>query len=154
LSSSALQDLDEEAEVLKLSMQSLKEYYGLNLGRHAKSAREIGYQLGLELARSLPHPAPEDVNEVVKLLAWYWSTYRIGELFWANQERSLLAIRNCSDCIGQGYGAGYTLCPFKEGLLKAVLEAKLCRQFLVREVECCGTCAPNCVFEIKSTPED
>jgi hypothetical protein len=31
----------EEAEVLKLSMQSLKEYYGLNPGRHAKSAREI-----------------------------------------------------------------------------------------------------------------
>lgn len=144
-----LQDDEEEASILKLSMRALREYYGLNPGKHAESARGLGYQLGIGLAKILPSSPSADLDAVVKDLALYWSRNAIGEMSWMDRGNLLLAINNCSDCLGKSYGAGYTLCPFKEGLLAAFLGVKLGKPFRVREIECCGTQAANCLFKIE-----
>lgn len=137
--------VDEKAELLKLSMQSLKEHYGLKPGKHRSPARAIGYQLGLEVAKGLSSTGFDDV--IVELSA-YWSRNGIGEMSWKDRTHLLLKIQDCSDCLGQSYGAGYTLCPFKEGLLEAVLDTKTNTSYKVKEIECCGTQAPGCVFQI------
>jgi uncharacterized protein len=139
------ESFDEEANLLKLSMQSLKEHYGLKPGKHSNPAREIGHQLGRDLANRL---SATNLDAVIDELAAYWSQNGIGEMSWEDRAHLLLKIRDCSDCLGQAYGAGYTLCPFKEGLLEAVLQAKTSSHFKVREIECCGTQAPNCLFQI------
>ncbi len=135
----------EQAELLKLSMQSLKEHYGLKPGKHRNPARAIGYQLGLEVANGL---SSTDLDDVIDELSAYWSRNGIGEMSWQDRAHLLLKIRDCSDCLGQSYGAGYTLCPFKEGLLEAVLNTKTDTAYKVTEIECCGTQAPACVFQI------
>jgi predicted hydrocarbon binding protein len=143
-------ELEEQASIIKLSMHTLKDHYGLNPGKYRKPVRSIGFQLGLELARILPTEAIRDVDSVVKQLSSYWMKYGIGEMFWVDRgEEMLLGIQFCSDCIGRG--AGYTTCPFKEGILEAVLESKLENKYRVDEVECCGSPAPNCVFKIEPT---
>ncbi len=137
--------MDDEAELLKLSMKSLKEHYGFNPGKHRKSARDIGYQLGLELAN---HLSAKGFDPVIDELSSYWNRNGIGEMAWEDRAGRLLRIRSCSDCIGAASGAGYTMCPFKEGLLEAVLKTRTDSSFNVQEMECCGTLAPYCVFQI------
>ncbi len=139
------ESFDEEATVLKLSMQSLKEHYGLRPGKHANPAREMGHQLGRELANRI---SATGLDGVITELAAYWSQNGIGEMSWEDRSHLLLKIRDCSDCLGQAYGAGYTLCPFKEGLLEAVLQARTNGHYKVREIACCGTQAPSCLFQI------
>jgi len=136
---------EAEADLLKLSMQSLKEHYGLKPGKHSIAAREIGHQLGRDLANRF---SANKFDSVVEELAAYWKQNGIGEISWQDRDHLLLKIRDCSDCLGQAYGAGYTLCPFKEGLLEAVLQARTETVYKVREIECCGTQAPNCLFQI------
>ncbi len=139
----------EEAAILKLSMQTLKEHYGLNPGKHAKTVRGIGYQLGVELANDL---RSGDVRSLVSELAEYWLKNEIGEMSWEDEKQGLLAVNFCSDCLGRSYGAGYTLCPFKEGLLEAVFDSKLGRKYKVTEIECCGTQDAGCLFRIDYSP--
>ncbi len=126
-------------------MQSLKEHYGLKPGKHRSPAKQIGYQLGLELAHRINSTS---LDPIVDELADYWSQNGIGEMGWEDRPNLQLKIENCSDCLGKAYGAGYTLCPFKEGLLEAVLTTKTGSNYRVKEIECCGTQAPHCVFQI------
>lgn len=137
--------VDEEANLLKLSMQSLKEHYGLKPGKHSNPAREIGRQLGRDLANKL---SATSLDTAIDELAAYWIQNGIGEMSWQDRSQLLLKIQDCSDCLGKAYGAGFTLCPFKEGFLEAVLQARTGNTFKVREIECCGTQAPNCLFQI------
>ncbi len=136
---------DEQAELLKLSMRSLKEHYGLKPGKHRNPAKAIGYQLGLEVANGI---SSTSLDAVIDELSAYWLRNGIGEMSWQDRTHLLLKIRDCSDCLGQSYGAGYTLCPFKEGLLEAVLSTRTDTPFKVKEIECCGTQAPACVLQI------
>lgn len=141
----------EQAAIIKLSMQTLKMHYGLNPGKFREPVRKIGYQLGSELARILlEQKKVSDVDGVVNELAQYWLHYGIGEMHWVDRGEMLLAIQFCSDCLGRGYGAGYTICPFKEGLFEAVIQSKLGKNYHVEELECCGTQATNCLFKIES----
>ncbi len=140
--------IDDEAELLKLSMKSLKEHYGFNPGKERKAARDLGHQLGIELSNRI---TGKTIDPIVDQLAGYWIRNGIGEMSWQDRTNMLLKIESCSDCLGQGRGAGYTLCPFKEGLLEAVLTTKTGSNYKVQEVECCGTLAPSCVFEISQT---
>jgi predicted hydrocarbon binding protein len=144
---------EEEASILKLSMKTLKNHYGLNPGKYRRPVRSIGYQLGMELSRVLSNESLKDIDSIVKELSSYWVKYGLGEMFWADRAEMKLAIQFCSDCIGRAYGAGYTICPFKEGLLEAILESKLGKKYRVTEVECCGTQESNCVFRIEQTNE-
>jgi uncharacterized protein len=137
----------EEASILKLSMLTLKEHYGLNPGKLADTAKAIGYQLGQELAHSM---STYSLRELVGELASYWSANGIGRMSWEDEESLLLKLEECSDCLGRGYGAGYPLCPFKEGLLEAVLTMSLQKSFKVKEIECCGTGASRCLFKISA----
>ena len=134
----------EEASILKLSMQTLKEHYGLNPGKHAKTVRGIGYQLGSELGRGF---SSNDLTSLISEIGEYWRKNEIGEMSW---ESGMLRVNFCSDCIGRSYGVGYTLCPFKEGLLEAVLTTRLGEKYEVREVECCGTQSSGCLFKIET----
>lgn len=67
----------EEAEILKLSMKTLKYHYGLNPGKHAKTVRGIGYQLGSELAGML---CSRDMASLIAELGEYWKKNEIGEM--------------------------------------------------------------------------
>ena len=138
---------DEEAAILKLSMKTLKDHYGLNPGKHAKIVKSIGHQLGTELSTRFQS---KDMHSVINELSEYWLRNKIGEMSWEDEQEGLLAVNFCSDCFSRSYGAGYVLCPFKEGLLEAVLESRLGQQFSVTEVECCGTQAPGCLFKIEA----
>lgn len=137
---------NEEAEILKLSMKTLKEHYGLNPGKHARTVRGIGYQLGLELANDL-HSI--DIKSLISELGEYWKRNEIGEMSWEDENEGLVAVNFCSDCISRSYGAGYVLCPFKEGLLEAVLATRLGQKYRVTEVACCGTQSPGCSFKLE-----
>ncbi len=137
---------EEESAILKLSMRTLKDHYGLNPGKHAKIVKRIGYQLGSELSTRF-HST--EMSSLIAELCEYWLRNKIGEISWENEKEGLLAINFCSDCFSRSYGAGYVLCPFKEGLLEAVLHSKLLEEFKVTEVECCGTQAPGCLFRIE-----
>lgn len=142
----------EEAAIIKLSMQTLKMHYGLNPGKYRKPVKSIGYQLGAELAKILPQQGSKDVQQVVKDLSSFWMRHEIGEMGWVSNGEGLVRIQFCSDCLGRSYGIGFTLCPFKEGLLEAVLKSRLDTNFHVEEIECCGTQAEGCLFKIESNP--
>ena len=134
----------EDAEMLKLTMKALKEFYGLNPGKQAASVRETGNKLGLVFADGF---VDGDSEEVIEQMAEFWVKNGIGEMRW-DKETGLLKIDNCSDCLGRSYGAGYTLCPFKEGFIGAVLSKKTGQQVVVSETECCGTLADGCRFKV------
>jgi predicted hydrocarbon binding protein len=140
----------EEVAILKLSMQTLKEHYGLNPGKHSKTVRAIGYQLGTELANMFHS---NELNSLFTELSKFWVENGIGEMSWEDEKQGLFAINFCSDCLGRSYGAGYTLCPFKEGLLEAVFDLRLGRNFKVTEIECCGTRSQGCLFQLEYNPE-
>ena len=145
----AIEDLEnEEASVIKLAMKTLKNHYGLNPGKYAKPVREIGYQLGVEFSKIL-RTNSTDLDRIIEEMGCYWVKHAIGEIRWADRENMLVEMKYCSDCFSRGYGAGYTLCPFKEGLLKAVLEEKTGNKFEVLEMECCGTQSNNCLFKVE-----
>ncbi|MDG7002093.1 MAG: hypothetical protein JRN15_23575 [Nitrososphaerota archaeon] len=141
---------DEEAQILKLSMKTLKEHYGLNPGKHAKTVRGIGYQLGAELANRL-HSS--ELKMVISELSEYWKRNEIGEMEWEDESEGLLSVNFCSDCLSRSYGVGYALCPFKEGLLEAVLSSRLSQKYKVTEVACCGTLASGCSFKLEKTQQ-
>jgi predicted hydrocarbon binding protein len=138
---------EDQTNVLKLSMWTLKEYYGLNLGKYTTPVKQIGYQLGVELARQMSAPSRA---ALIEELARDWFGKGIGRMAWEDESSLMLRLEDCSDCLGKGYGAGYLLCPFKEGLLEAVLEARLEKRFRVKEVERCGTGASSCLFKIRA----
>ncbi len=127
-------------------MKTLKDHYGLNPGKHAKVVKSIGYQLGSELATRLQST---EMHSLIAELEDFWLRNNIGEIKWEDEAEGLLAINFCSDCFSRSYGAGYVLCPFKEGLLEAIMQAKLRQHFTVTEVECCGTQDPGCLFRIE-----
>lgn len=137
---------EEEAAIIKLTMRALKEYYGLNPGKYANAAKGIGYQLGFELAGLMKST---QFNELIEELSSFWRRNGIGEMEWMDKDRNILKIEECSDCLGRGYGAGYPLCPAKEGIIEGLLFKKLKERYLAEEIECCGTLAPNCLFLIK-----
>ena len=139
---------EEEATVIKLAMKTLKDHYGLNPGKYAEPVREIGYQLGAELSKILRTKSPT-IDSVIDEMGRYWFRHAIGEISWADRDNLLVEMKYCSDCFSRGYGAGYTLCPFKEGILRAVLEEKTGSKFKVHEIECCGTQSNNCLFKIE-----
>ncbi len=136
---------EEEAAILKLTMKTLKDQYGLNPGKYANTVRKIGYQLGTELAGMLDS---SDIDSLVVELGEFWIMNGIGEISWEDRTEWLIAINFCSDCFSRSYGAGYTLCPFKEGLFEAVFRLKTGKKFKVTEIECCGTLSPGCLFKI------
>lgn len=136
----------EEAEVIKLTFRALKEYYGLNPGKYTDAAKRIGYQLGLELAELMKSTT---FKELVEELSSFWKKNSVGEMELIDKDKNILKIEECSDCLGKGYGAGYPLCPAKEGIIEGLLLKKLKERYMVEEIECCGTLAPNCLFLIK-----
>jgi predicted hydrocarbon binding protein len=133
------------ASILKLSMQTLKEHYGLNPGKYTRVVRGIGSKFGYELAHEI---SSTDLDGIVDELSRYWVQNGIGEMSWADRKENSIKITNCSDCLGRSYGAGFVLCPFKEGLLESVLQTKISKNYRVKELECCGTLAPACLFKI------
>ena len=90
----------------------------------------------------------KELDEVMQRMMTFWNTHGLGEMEISSKEPLSLEIRNCFDCLGNRYGVGEPLCPFKEGFVKTVLDDKLGTNVEVKEIDCCGTGSPICRFTV------
>ncbi|MEM4310872.1 MAG: hypothetical protein QXX95_00580 [Nitrososphaerales archaeon] len=142
----------EESEELffsavRLAMKSAKELCGLDPKEKRITLKRLGYELGHSASRYLKATTMEELIDELSLI---WSSYSLGQLELFSLKPLILDIYDCYDCLGNRYGVGVTLCPFKEGFLKAILEDKLGLKNEIVEIECCGTFQTHCKFEIKT----
>lgn len=135
----------ELAEATRLTMKALKEYFGLSHGAYSSMLRRVGAELAHAFSKTL---TVNDLESVVGETVRFWNTHGLGEMWISAKDPLMLEIRNCYDCIGNRYGVGETLCAFKEGFVKAVLDDRLGSDSVVEEKECCGTFAPTCKFRV------
>jgi predicted hydrocarbon binding protein len=145
----------EIANELKVAMQALKQYGGLNPSRNRAAIRGVGKVMGSEFARwmvarnSTQSPSVGDKSQLlVADLSSFWKDNGIGEMKVVDEEPLTIGIERCHDCLGWMTGVGVAVCPFKEGFLEAVFDDVLESKHSVEEIECCGTLAPCCKFEV------
>lgn len=137
---------EEFYQALRLVMKAVKERGGLNPERYRPALRLTGEVMGRALARLLTSTSLADLLEE---LSERWASESLGEMEVESLSPLRLSLRSCYDCLGVKYGVGVPLCPYKEGLLKAVFEERLGQAFDVTEEQCCGTFAEHCIFRIE-----
>ncbi|MDG6901357.1 MAG: hypothetical protein JRM80_05285 [Nitrososphaerota archaeon] len=147
----------ETANELKVVMQALKQYGGLDPSGNRAAIRGIGRVMGSEFAKrmiarnfakSLMVGSQSNAQLLLSDLSSFWKENGIGEMKVLEEEPLTIGIDGCHDCLGWMTGVGVAICPFKEGFLEAVFEDVLKRKQSVEEVECCGTLSPGCKFRV------
>ncbi|MDG6986027.1 MAG: hypothetical protein JRM73_04695 [Nitrososphaerota archaeon] len=146
----------EIAAELKVAMQALKQYGGLDPTKNKAAIRGVGKVMGSEFAKwmianSSPQSPGVDSCEsrlVVTGLSSFWKDNGIGEMKVVEEEPLTIGIEGCHDCLGWMTGVGVPVCPFKEGFLEAVFDGVLNSKHSVEETECCGTLSPSCKFKV------
>lgn len=141
---------EELFAVVRLTMKALKEQSGLDPKDRRPTLQRAGAELGHVVSKSM---RSNDVEGVLSELSASWGANNLGEMQIVSESPLTLEVRNCFDCLGVGYGVGVTLCGFKEGFIKAVLDDRLGTHSEVTEVECCGTRAQHCRFEVNLAPK-
>jgi len=132
----------DEGKMIKLAMQTLSEHYGMHRGRGKRAARVLGHQLGADLAGRF---VSADLTGVVEELSRFWKRNGIGNVVWHDKDNLELAVRYS----GETAEDKQMLCPFKEGLIEALLKKRLSEQVSVKETECGGKRdGSNCIFKI------
>jgi predicted hydrocarbon binding protein len=135
----------DEGKMIKLAMQTLSEHYGMHRGRGRRAARVLGHQLGADLAARF---VSTDLTAVVEELSRFWKRNGIGDVVWHDKDNLELAVRYSGETVEDKQ----MLCPFKEGLIEALLKKRLSEQVAVKETECAGKQeGSNCIFKI-TTP--
>ena len=131
-----------EGEMIKLAMQTLSEHYGMHRGKGRRAARVMGHQLGADLADRF---VSSDLPSVVEELSRFWKRNGIGEVAWNDEDKLELAVRYS----GETFVDKQMLCPFKEGLIEALLKKRLSEQVTVKEIDCAGKQeGTSCIFKI------
>ena len=141
---------EELATATKITMKALKEYFGLSPTAYAWILQNVGSQLAHAFSKTV---TAKELDVVIERMTTFWNTYGLGEMETVSKEPLTLEIRNCFDCLGNRYGVGEPLCPFKEGFVKTVLDDKLGTNVEVKEIECCGTGSPICRFTVAGLQE-
>lgn len=167
------------ASMLQVCLECSESYSSWDSGKNGNAAREIGHQLGNDLAMRLPPPksSAPTLDSITEGLSKYLERNGIAKIGWREKKNRAigrmlkmawvyghpLAMRTRRKTEGtttmlnmkssrstrtnSAFGCR-TLCGFKEGLLEAIFESKLAQNVNVREVECFGTGAASCVFEV------
>ena len=147
----------QTANELKVVMQALKQYGGLDPSDKRDAIRGIGKVMGSEFARrmiarnfakSVVAGSQTSTQLIVSDLSSFWKENGIGEMKVLDKEPLTIGVERCHDCLGWMTGVGVAVCPFKEGVLEAVFEGVLRKKQSVEEVVCCGTLSPSCKFRI------
>lgn len=141
---------DEIAESVKITMKALKEFYGLRSSRKDSALRQIGSEFGHIVARNIS--SSNNMGEVLLQISRFWNNYGLGEMLVENPVNGgpiTIILQDCYDCIGAS--AGEVLCAFKEGFVNAILADRTGKIGSVNEIECCGSGAANCRFEVLAT---
>jgi predicted hydrocarbon binding protein len=153
------------ASMLRVCLECSESYSSWDSGRNGNAARELGQQLGSDLATHLSPPkSSATLYSIIEALSKYLKRNQIAGIEWRKRRKEKaggmlvakwmygdhpLAMRaSASSTRIDRALVRRTLCGFKEGLLQAIFESKLAQNVSVREVECLGTGAPSCVFEI------
>ena len=166
------------ASMLQVCLECSESYSSWDSGKNGNAAREIGHQLGNDLAMRLspPKSSAPTLDSITEGLSKYLERNGIAKIGWKKKNRAIgrmlkmewvyghpLAIRTRRKTEGTTIilevkssrsartntaFARRTLCGFKEGLLEAIFESKLAQNVNVKEVECFGTGAASCVFEV------
>ena len=135
----------DEGKMIKLAMQTLSEHYGMHRGRGRRAARVLGHELGHDLTARF---VSTDLAAVVEELSRFWKRNGIGDVVWHDKSNLELAVRYSGETVEDKQ----MLCPFKEGLIEALLKKRLSEQVAVKEIECVGKQeGSNCIFKI-TTP--
>lgn len=136
-------EIDREFEMIKIVGRALRNYYGLN-------PDPIQFQIGIKMGRAaadrLPTP-PGGVEGILKELVKIWTKYQLGQMNIQQIAPPTITVTECFDCPGAP-DLSRTLCSFKEGVISAILGAKLGPNTILKEIECCGTGAPSCKYVI------
>jgi len=117
----------DEGRMIELAMQTLSEHYGMHHGRGRRAARVLGHQLGADLADRF---VATNLTGVVEELSRFWKRNGIGEVVWHDKDNLELAVRFSGEMEDK-----QMLCPFKEGLIEAVLKKRLSEQVSVKEAD-------------------
>ncbi|HZY95047.1 MAG TPA: V4R domain-containing protein [Candidatus Bathyarchaeia archaeon] len=140
---------DEIAESVKITMKALKEFYGLRSRSKDAALRQIGSEFGHIVARNIS--SSNNPEEVLSQIASFWNKYGLGEMEIDNGDGKraspvTFSLDDCYDCIGAS--AGEVLCAFKEGFVNAILTDRTGNIGSVNEIECCGSGAERCRFQV------
>ncbi|MBI4257552.1 MAG: hypothetical protein HY619_01230 [Thaumarchaeota archaeon] len=131
---------------VRLAMKSAKEKCGLDPGDRRPALTRLGYELGHSISKLMTSTT---LTELLQELASIWEQEGFGRMEPVSTSPLIINIYDCYDCLGNRYGVGVTLCPFKEGILKVIIEDRLGLPNEVVELECCGTFQDHCRFEVK-----
>jgi predicted hydrocarbon binding protein len=135
----------DEGLMIKLAMQSLGDHYGITQGRGRRAARVMGHQLGTDLATRF---SSSDFDSLFEELSRFWRQNGIGEMYWFERDKMELVVKYSSEAIEEPLRRSYMLCPFKEGLIEAIVKKRLGRSTSVKEIECVEKQDQRCVFKI------
>jgi len=131
---------------IRLAMKSSKDFCGLNPKDKRIYLKCLGYELGHSFSKFLKS---KNLEDLIDELSFIWKSYSLGRLDVSSLDPLILEIYDCYDCLGNRYGIGVTLCPFKEGFLKSIFKDKLGLETEVEELDCCGTFCDHCIFRVK-----
>lgn len=169
------------ASMLQVCLECSESYSSWDRGKNGNAAREIGHQLGNDLAMRLspPKSSSPTLDSITEGLSKYYERNGIAKIGWKKKNRAIwrmlkmewvywhqLAMRtrrkrfettmlNVNSSRSTRTNSAFvcrTLCGFKTGLLEAIFESKLAQSVHVREVECFGSGAASCVFEVFLPP--
>ena len=131
--------------MIRLAMQTLSEHYGTHRGKGRRAARVMGHQLGTDLAARF---VSSDLSAVIEEFAKFWKRNGIGYVVWHDRDNMELAMQYSLDS-GEALEDDQMLCPFKEGLIEALLKKRLSEQVTVKETACGGKQeGSECIFTI------
>ena len=141
---------DEIAESIKITMNALKDFFGVRGASKQARLRAVGSEFGHIVARNIS--GSNDPDTVLGEIASFWNSYALGEMEITKGDPTTFSLRNCCDCLGAE--SGELLCSFKEGFVNAIINDRTGGLGSVEEFECCTMGHETCRFRVKTSHQE
>jgi len=123
-------------------VRSGMESYGVDT---SPALKKIGRDVGHALA---PHFKATTADALLKEVSEFWEAQGLGRVSVLKGDVPTIIVDDCFDCSAMP-NIGLTQCSMDEGILEAIIEARLKVRCSIEEVECYGTGYDHCKFVIK-----
>jgi predicted hydrocarbon binding protein len=141
---------DEIAESVKITMDALKDFFGIRGASRQARLRAVGSEFGHIVARNISNS--KDPDTVLDEIASFWNSYALGEMEITRGDSTTFTLRNCCDCLG--VESGDLMCSFKEGFVNAIINDRTGGIGSVEEFECCTMGHETCRFRVKTLHQE
>lgn len=109
-------------------------------------AKDLGKQLGLDIAKSFPSM---DSDSIIEHLSELWLRNGFGDIGWLDTDKMLLHSAPYAD-ISNPHNFYNRHCAFKEGMLEAILQKIFQREIVVKEISHSTNANQSCIFKVSN----